>query len=365
MNLLNEVLARPSVITHWGAREWNAFLPLARNARLLGRCRALFAAHDLADGVPQRVDDHLRGALTQTHYVQGQARRELRHVARCLAREGIQLMALKGLAYLVAGLPPSGWRNLSDIDLMVRRADIERAEQLLHTCGWVASGEHDTYDEHYYRDWMHEVPPLRHPARAVEVDVHHNLSPPVSRTQIDADKLWDAASEYTDEFGTRVFVLESADLLLHNAIHLFMNDELRGGLRDVVDFRDLYEHFDAAEAGFAERLVARATELGCGRALYYAARAAQRFAGLRTAPEFDQALSRFAPSAPAAALMDRLTAAVFAPRRPGMKRDALAVQALFIRSHWIRMPPLMLIRHLAHKAFLSRRQRVAEGDLPG
>ena len=231
MNLLNEVLARPSVITHWGAREWNAFLPLARNARLLGRCRALFAAHDLADGVPQRVDDHLRGALTQTHYVQGQARRELRHVARCLAREGIQLMALKGLAYLVAGLPPSGWRNLSDIDLMVRRADIERAEQLLHTCGWVASGEHDTYDEHYYRDWMHEVPPLRHPARAVEVDVHHNLSPPVSRTQIDADKLWDAASEYTDEFGTRVFVLESADLLLHNAIHLFMNDELRGDVR--------------------------------------------------------------------------------------------------------------------------------------
>ena len=47
-------------------------------------------------------------------------------------------------------------------------------------------------------------------------------------------------------------------MLLHNAIHLFMNDELRGGLRDVMDFRDLYEHFLAQDAAFETQLLERA-----------------------------------------------------------------------------------------------------------
>lgn len=367
MNLLTEVLAQPTVIRDWQARQWNTLMPLARRAKLVGRCRALFIEQGVESHVPERLRDQMQGALAQTRYIQGQARRELRQVARVLAREGIPLMALKGLAYLVAELPSSGWRNLSDIDLMVRRDDIDRAEQLLRDAGWVDSGEHDDYDQHYYRDWMHEVPPLVHPARGFEVDVHHNLSPPVSRLRIDAARLWDAAVEHVDECGMRVFVLDGPDMLLHNAVHLFMNDELRGGLRDVVDFRDLFQHFAAAESGFDRRLLARAAELGCGRALYYAAGAAIRFTGLRVTPDFERALAGFAPPAPVAALMDRLTASVFAPKRLGASRDALAVQALFVRSHWIRMPPLMLARHLAHKAFISRRNKaqVSAGDLPG
>ena len=53
-----------------------------------------------------------------------------------------------------------------------------------------------------------------------------------------------------EEYGRQVSVLSPVDMLLHNAVHLFMNDELRGGLRDVVDFRDLFEHFAERDAGF-------------------------------------------------------------------------------------------------------------------
>lgn len=365
MNLLTELLAQPRIIAEWQPAQWNTLMPLARRAGLLGRCHALFVEHGVDRHVPQRIRDQLSGALAQTGYVRGQARRELRQVARVLAREEIPLIALKGLAYLVADLPPSGWRSLSDIDLMVHRDDLARAERLLRDSGWIDSGEHDEYDQHYYRDWMHEVPPLVHPMRNFEVDMHHNLSPPVSRIRIDADKLWQRAREHVDTCGQRVYVLDAADMLLHNAVHLFMNDELRGGLRDVVDFRDLYNHFSAIESGFGERLVARAEELGCGRALYYVATAATRFAGLRTTAGFEQALQGFAPAVPVAAMMQRLSASVFAPRQLGAWRDTAAVQALFVRSHWIRMPPLMLVRHLAHKAFVSRRSRVSADDLPG
>ncbi len=99
---------------------------------------------------------------------------------------------------------------------------------------------------------------MRHHNRETEVDLHHNLAPPVSRIRIDAARLWEDAVMAPEEYGRQVAVLAPVDMLLHNAIHLFMNDELRGGLRDVVDFRDLFEHFLGQDAAFEEHLLARA-----------------------------------------------------------------------------------------------------------
>ena len=365
MNRLCQMLRDPAVIRDWRPADWNAWLPLARNARLLGRCLALFEDHGLLDQVPARLVDQMRGALAQTRYLQQQAMRELRAVRRVLDGEGIALVALKGVAYLVGELPPSRWRNLSDLDLLVSAADIERAEAVLQRGGWAPSGEFDAYDQHYYRDWMHEVPPLIHPRRGTEVDIHHNLAPPVSRIRIDADRLWEDAVEGPEVLGHRTRVLGPADMLLHNAVHLFMNDELRGGLRDVVDFRDLFEHFLAADPAFEQRLLARARALGCERPLYYAVTTAARHAGLTVSSELFTAIAAFAPPAPLACLIAWLIEQVIAPQRPGLVRSAVAGQLLFIRSHWVRMPPGMLLRHLWHKAVVKRRAGQTDPDMPG
>ena len=365
MNLLNRLLRDPTIVRAWEVGDWNRFLPLARNARLLGRCLYLFEQNELLDVVPQRLVDQFRGALAQTRYVQVQAKRELRQVQRVLDREGIPVMALKGVAYLAAQLPPSGWRNLSDIDLLVREPDVGRAEQALKRAGWVPSGEFDDYDQHYYREWMHEVPPLRHPNRETEVDLHHNLAPPVSRIRIDAAKLWEGAVMAPEEYGRQVAVLSPVDMLLHNAVHLFMNDELRGGLRDVVDFRDLFEHFAEGETRFEQHLLQRAEALGCGRPLYYAATTAQRLAGLDLSSDFNSAVQAHAPAYPAARLMNWLIEQALAPQRLGMWQTAVANQLLFIRSHWVRMPPGMLILHLWHKTFKSKKPSTHDAEMPG
>ncbi len=365
MNLLNAFLRDPAIVRGWGAEHWNRFLPLVRNARLLGRCLYLFEQHELLDVVPQRLVDQLRGALAQTRYMQVQAKRELRQVWRLCEREGIPLLALKGVAYLQAGLPPAGWRNLSDIDVMVPEADVERTERALLGAGWAPSGEFDAYDQHYYRDWMHEVPPLRHRNREVEVDLHHNLAPPVSRIKIDAARLWEAAVTTTDPYGLTVQVLSPEDMLLHNAIHLFMNDELRGGLRDVMDFRDLFEHFQAQDPDFERRLAARADGLGCGRPLYYAVTTAQRLAGLQVPADLQREVERHAPARPVAVAMHWLIEQALAPPRLGLTRSALARQMLFIRSHWVRMPLPMLARHLWHKTFKKTRPPSSIEETPG
>jgi len=366
MNLLCELLRDPPVIRGWGAAQWNAWLPLARSARLLGRCLFLFERNDLLDQVPERLVDQMRGALAQTRYVQVQARRELRHVKAVLDAQGIPLIALKGLAYLVGELPPRDWRNLSDIDLLVRKADIERAEAALKAAGWVPSGEFDDYDQHYYRAWMHEVPPLVHVQRETEVDLHHNLAPPVSRIRVDAAQLWEHAVEAPGSDARGTMLLAPTALLLHNAVHLFMNDELRGGLRDIVDFRDLFAHFAAQQPDFERELLERADRLNGRRPLYYAVTSADRLVGLDCSDLLRTGVDRWAPPAPVAGLMRWLIDEALAPVALGRWQSALARQLLFIRSHWVRMPPLMLVRHLAHKSFKSRRPSSdGEPDLPG
>lgn len=365
MNLLCSVLRDPDVIRSWEAAQWNAWLPLTRSARLMGRCLFLFERSGLLDQVPPRLVDQMRGALAQTRYVQVQAKRELRQVKRVLDAEGIPLIALKGLAYLVAELPPQDWRNLSDIDLLVPERDIERAERALKVRGWVPSGEFDDYDQHYYRDWMHELPPLIHPQRETEVDLHHNLAPPVSRVRIEAAKLWAAARETPEHYGLKAQVLGPEDLLLHNAVHLFMNDELRGGLRDVVDFRDLFAHFSRESDDFEGRLLDRADVLGCGRPLYYSVTTAYRLVGLDCTDRLRSGVRRWAPPAMVARLMSALIDEALAPPRLGRWQSAVAKQSLFIRSHWVRMPPGMLMRHLAHKAWRSRKTTAHDPDLPG
>lgn len=365
MNPLIDVLRDPAAIREWAPAQWNRFLPLARNARLLGRCLHLFDEHGLLDHVPARTLDQLRGALNQTRYVQNQAVREWRLVTRVLNREGIEALPLKGLAYLLADLPPARWRNLSDIDLLVPVDRVGDAEQALKRAHWAPSGEFDTYDEHYYRDWMHELPPLMHRNREVEVDLHHNLAPPVSRVRIDASRLWDAATSYPGRDAEPVRMLQPADLLLHNAVHLFMNDELRGGLRDVVDFRDLFDHFRAADARFEPALLERAAELGCGRPLYYAVTTARRLLNLQVSEAFLADVQRSAPNVIVDRAMNAFIDRLLAPRRLGLRGSRLADTAMFVRSHWIRMPPGMLIRHLSHKTLKRHKVAVASEDMPG
>ena len=141
---------------------------------------------------------------------------------------------------------------------------------------------------------------------------------------------------------------------------------LRGGLRDVVDFRDLFRHFVDTHADFEQRLLRRAEEFGCVRALFYAVTTAQRLVGLAPSAAFCADLQGYAPSAPVRSLMGWLIDRLLAPQRPDTTSAALAERLLFIRSHWIRMPPGMLLRHLAHKWVKGRKPPpVATTDLPG
>ena len=109
----------------------------------------------------------------------------------------------------------------------------------------------------------------------------------------------------------------------------------------------------AVEGSRAEAAPAEALELvALPERLAAAARALRededRLVGLDCSDALRSGADRWAPPPPVAGLMRWLIDAALAPPALGRWQSALARQLLFIRSHWVRMPPLMLVRHLAH-----------------
>ena len=143
-------------------------------------------------------------------------------------------------------------------------------------------------------------------------------------------------------------------MVLHSAVHLFSDGEFNHGLRDLFDIHRLLLEF-GPQPGFWDGLAARARALELERSLFYALRYCRRLLGT---PIPDSVLAQAASGGPGAALawlMDRLFGHALQPMHPSCEGPltGLARSALYVRGNWLRMPPLLLTRHLFHKAFIS------------
>lgn len=229
--------------------------------------------------------------------------------------------------------------------------------------GWVGA-QRDPYDQRYYREWMHELPPMRHLRRGTVVDVHHAITPPTSRWCADSEKMRSQAIPLPGRPAVRI--LAPADMVLHSATHLFHEGELDNGLRDLVDLDSLLRHF-GAQPGFWDRLVPRAVEVGLARPLYYALRYTKLKLGTPVPDGVAAAAAAAAgPAGPLRVLMDALFVRALRPKHPSCSGAAtrLARWLLYVRGHWLRMPVPLLLYHLTRKAVVRPDDAEPRGPKP-
>jgi hypothetical protein len=332
-----------------------------RRTGLLGRIATQAKARGYPPDWPPAMTAHLEAALRVCQAQQAEIRRETSFISQALSGLGAPIVLLKGAAYVMAGLPAADGRVFGDIDIMVPKEVIVEAESLLMMNGWLST--HQTaYDQRYYRQWMHELPPLQHVHRGTALDVHHAILPETARLRPSSRLLFERAVPLVG--WPHLHVLAPEDMVLHSMTHLFMNDDMRYALRDLSDLDLLLRHFGTRE-GFWPGLVARAQALDLRRPLHYGLRQTQRV--LQTPMDL-QALSHTKSFGPAGVLQP-LMSAIWqeALQAPHPEDQGLAARAamfsLYLRGHWLRMPPLMLARHLATKA-LQRPDRDAPAAQP-
>jgi hypothetical protein len=349
---LTPLLRQSAELVEWGDADWDFVIRQARYAGLMARVEAQLRACNMLREVPPAPAAHLEAAKIVADKHRVDVAREIHAIAAALAPLDVPVILLKGAAYAAAGLPPSNGRLFGDIDILLPRELLDDAEQLLIEAGW-NSAKADGYDQRYYREWMHELPPLQHEKRQTAIDVHHTIVPPTSRFAVDGKRLRDAAIAVPGLPG--IAVLAPADMVLHSAVHLFTEGEFSHGLRDLCDLDLLLRHFAARDPGFWDELAARAAGFSLERALHYALRFA---AGILGTLVPGRLLALGAPAPAAEAFMDALLSRALRPPHPSCA-DRLTSPALFllyIRGHYLRMPLGLLMPHLFRKAFLSRLQ---------
>lgn len=119
-------------------------------------------------------------------------------------RAGVPVIALKGPCLAERLYGDASLRTCYDLDLLVRRSDVPRAEQLLTELGFAPNGRADDY----HRPWSRN---------AFNLELHHNVENPHA-FDFDVDAAWDRAS-LSQFHGAPVWLLAPADELLYLCLH--------------------------------------------------------------------------------------------------------------------------------------------------
>ena len=347
------IFRNPDTINGMNLADWDVLIRQARQGGLLSRLQSVLDARGLLEQVPEQPRRHLdwAHAIAERHTLAVQW--EVAQISKALMQTGIPIVLLKGSAYVMAKLPTARGRIFSDIDIMVPKDRLNEVEAALMLHGW-ATTHHDDYDQHYYRTWMHELPPMQHVKRLTAIDVHHAILPETTAIHPDPAKLLSAAVRLDDS--AELMTLAPLDMVLHSATHLFYDGELENGLRDLLDIDSLLKNFSNTPRFWLE-LIERAKELELSRPLFYALRYAALLLHTPVPPE---AALRFAgPQRPILALMDSLFTRALLPDHTSCsdRLTGTARHLLYVRANWLRMPPLLLARHLFHKAFISPKEK--------
>jgi len=348
VSLLVSVFRNPAKVCELDSVAWDLLIRQARHGNLLGRLYVLLDETRNLANIPAQPFNHLLSGATMAERQHLSIKHEIGLLHQTFCDQGLPLILLKGAAYVAAGLAAAGGRVFADIDILVPQIHLAEAESILIQTGWVSTAT-DAYDQRYYRQWMHELPAMQHMFRGASLDVHHTILPPTSRIKPDARLLVESSIEVPGLQGVRI--LCPCDMVLHSATHLFHEGEPDNLLRDLTDLDLLLREFSTVDGEFWGQLIAQAELLGLEIPLFLALRYTNLILDTPVPGAVLDATRAREKAGLKQAILDAIYGRVLRPQHDsvGDRFSPIARRLLYIRAHWLRMPPLLLAYHLGHK----------------
>ncbi len=346
VNLINS----PSdIVSSLTLDQWNLIICQARSSGMLGRLYNILRSENVIDAVPEGPLRHLRWGSVISRRHEQLVNIEVESISRVLSKLKGRIILLKGAAYCYGRLNALKGRIFTDIDLLMEEQEISSAETLLERNGWLSS-HMSKYDQRYYRRWMHELPPMKHGQRQTELDLHHAILPRTSRFKTDTSLLLSGAVLLNEE--KRLYRLSDQDLLLHSAAHLFFDGEFKHGFRDLEDIRSILLSWQLSEFGWRS-LLTRAAVLDLSHPLYFSLYFSKVWFSIEVPP---WVLDKASSNAGLGIIRKHFLIALFSQSLLPVHRSCassvnfISRYCLYVRSHYIRMPMMLLVPHLIYKA---------------
>jgi putative nucleotidyltransferase-like protein len=198
------------------ALDWEALAAL-------GRRHSLFPLlyRQLAAVVPQEVPPESLGRMKERY--QGNAARnlfllgELERVLRSFADDGVTAIPYKGPALAIAGYGDLSLRRFVDLDVIVRRDDVERAIGTLTRLGYRCDPVVSPTQQAFLIRTQHDLAFKREEGRLI-VELHWEVAPRLFAAELAAENLWRRATRRSMGEG-EMLVLAPEDMLLALCVH--------------------------------------------------------------------------------------------------------------------------------------------------
>lgn len=326
--------------------DWEYLIRIARDASVLPRMA--YALDTDGDSLPEYARTHLISAKYHAKLLAQQVQFEATEFKRILTKfHHEDVYYLKGAAYTLSGCDAGIGRVFSDIDMLVSKENLREIEARLSVYAWFSQPK-DDYDDMYYRQWAHEIPPLKHSGRGTILDLHHNLVPIISGKAPEITDFTEGARSLA--CGARVLAPEA--MILHSAVHLFYQEEYHHGFRDLSDLHLLFSEFGTQQT-FWDALFILAQKTGFGLELALALRYTTSLFDTPVPSTVLQKSQVWLPSRPKLVVYDWVYKRVLQPHHklcdvPGL---TLANMMALVRGHWIKMPVHILLMHTAAKGY--------------
>ena len=141
--MVTAALQRPQELVAYTLRQWEDLVHQARRANVLSRIAHSLGELGFLPRVPPAPRAHLEAALVMAQAQTEAVEREVAFLRKALATIGVDLVLLKGAAYLIAGLPAARGRVFSDVDILVPFAKLAEVEAALMLYGWTTTHQNE------------------------------------------------------------------------------------------------------------------------------------------------------------------------------------------------------------------------------
>ena len=344
-SLLIDLICDRASVSSLSFGNWCDVIALSRQLGFLPFLFEKARVEKALEFLPKSVLSQLKSASLEVSQQQESIKWHLKQLS-ANNPQPIKSVLLKGAAYIIANKPNANYRLLSDIDLLVLKEAISDAELWLFLNGFTISVS-DEYDDFYYRQWMHELPPFVNSVSGMTLDLHHNLLPLTSKRHIDSELFFEKAREVD----TNLFLPCDEDLLIHSAVHLIQDSVFNRTLRDLSDqFWLLQEYTENHESTGA--LIVRSKELNLSNDLAKTL-SLMNFIFKRCLLEGEKSLiqnelgnSFFWP-------LEKYCYITMLPQPVPSEwrfKHYFASSILYLKSHLIKMPFGLLVKHLLVKS---------------
>ena len=203
--------------------DWSRFVEMAYREGVSAVLFHNITSHRLDDLVPQAhlmaLSDQYHANLKRNLSIIG----ALRDVLAAVQQDGISCIVLKGIALAERIYPNIAMRGMSDVDILIRKADLFRVDDYLSSLGYAARDSTATKAIHNPAGYLASLEYRKHDPSPLNLHVHWhpvNTSVPaaVFADRIDTNRLWDNAVT-NDIADSRALMLSPEHLVIYLCEH--------------------------------------------------------------------------------------------------------------------------------------------------